>query len=209
DYRAPTRLLHNRFGQPRRRVFLHPFLFAQLRRHLDDVALRLLSLDFGGGFSVDSVCHLRDGPGLAIQLVSRRGLLRRANIERWVGSRRTRVDGCDWPRLDVDRCHRMGPNVAGARLEVGAGRRTDLHRLRLNVGRMWGHFYAASAGRSGHWLRRPDIGLARRHVGRTGLDIGRRRGAAFSFAVWGGRLDLAISVANETTLEIDLINHEC
>src|SRR5262249_25930317 len=67
DYRAPTRLLHNRFGQLRRRVFLHPFLFTQLRRHLDDVALRLLSLDFGGGFSVDSVCHLRDRPGLAIQ----------------------------------------------------------------------------------------------------------------------------------------------
>src|SRR5262245_15538414 len=51
---APTRLLHNRFGQLRRRVFLHPFLFTQLRRHLDDVALRLLSLDFGSGFSVDS-----------------------------------------------------------------------------------------------------------------------------------------------------------
>jgi hypothetical protein len=33
--------------------------------------------------------------------------------------------------------------------------------------------------------------------------------AAFSFAVWGGRLDLAIGVANETALEIDLINHEC
>src|SRR5262249_39201103 len=46
---------------------LHPFLFTQLRRHLDDVALCLLSLDFGSGFSVDSVCHLADCPGLAIQ----------------------------------------------------------------------------------------------------------------------------------------------
>src|SRR5262245_41063316 len=57
--------MNNRFGQLRRRVFLHPFLFTQLRRHLDDVALRLLSLDFGSGFSVDSVCHLRNRPGLA------------------------------------------------------------------------------------------------------------------------------------------------
>jgi len=40
-----------------------------------------------------------------------------------VGSRRQRVDGGDWPRLDIDRGHRIGPNVAGARLEVGAGRR--------------------------------------------------------------------------------------
>jgi hypothetical protein len=67
--------------------------------------------------------------------------------------------------------HRTGPDVAGTRLQVGAGRRTDLHRLRLNVGGMWRHLRAASAGR----LRRPDIGLARRHVGPTGLDIGRRR----------------------------------
>src|SRR5262249_23540025 len=67
DYRAPTRLLHNRFGQLRRRVFLHPCLFTQLRRHLDDVAMPLLSLNLGGSLSVDSVCHLRDRPRLAIQ----------------------------------------------------------------------------------------------------------------------------------------------
>ena len=112
----------------------------------------------------------------ALVLVSRRRLLRRANLERWVGSRRPRVDGGDWPRVEVDRGHRIRPNVAGARLDIGAGRRTDLHRLWLNVGRMWGHLHATSARRSGHWLRRPDICLARRRVGPMGWDIGRRRG---------------------------------
>src|SRR5262249_56202558 len=90
-------------------------------------------------------------------LLRRRRRVRRANLERWVGSRRPRVDGGEWPRLEVDRGHRIRPNVAGARLDIGAGRRTDLHRLRLNAGRMWGHLHAASAGRSGPWPRRPPL----------------------------------------------------
>ena len=40
---------------------------------------------------------------------------------------------------------------------------------------MWRRLHAASAVRNGDWLRRPDIGLGQRHVGPTGLDIGRRR----------------------------------
>src|SRR5262245_35752635 len=71
DYRAATRLLfHARYQMwldPRQRIFLRPFLFTQFWRHLDDEAMHLLSLNLGGGFSVDSVRHLRDRPGLAIQ----------------------------------------------------------------------------------------------------------------------------------------------
>src|SRR5215467_11409942 len=48
-------------------VFLNPLLARQLCGGLDDIAMPLLSLNLGGGFSVDSVCHLRDRPGLAIQ----------------------------------------------------------------------------------------------------------------------------------------------
>jgi hypothetical protein len=47
-------------------VFLNPLLARQLFGNLDDIAMALLSLDLGGGLSVDSVCHLRDGPALAI-----------------------------------------------------------------------------------------------------------------------------------------------
>src|SRR5262249_43435257 len=46
-----------------------------------------------------------EGGEHALVLVSRRRLLRRANLSRWVGSRRPRVDGGHWPRLDVDRGH--------------------------------------------------------------------------------------------------------
>src|SRR5262245_62248956 len=49
----------------RRRVFLDPLLAGQLSGGLDHIAMPLLSLDLGGGFSVDSVCHLRDRPALA------------------------------------------------------------------------------------------------------------------------------------------------
>jgi hypothetical protein len=48
-------------------VFLNPLLARQLCGGLDDVAMPLLSLNLGGGFSVDSICHLADCPGLAIQ----------------------------------------------------------------------------------------------------------------------------------------------
>src|SRR5215813_6991902 len=73
--RAPTKLWYSRrHGRDRRdwfrrflRVFLNPLLAGQLCGRLDHIAMPLLSLDLGGGFSVDSVCHLRDRPGLAIQ----------------------------------------------------------------------------------------------------------------------------------------------
>jgi hypothetical protein len=61
--RVATKLLDARHRQ----IFLFPFLTAQFWRHFDHIAMHLLSQDFGGGFSVDSVCHLRDGPGFAIQ----------------------------------------------------------------------------------------------------------------------------------------------
>src|SRR5215831_11856182 len=63
DCRAATKLLDAR----RQQIFFLPFLTAQFWWHFGHIALRLLSLDFGGGFSVDSVCHLCDRPGLAIQ----------------------------------------------------------------------------------------------------------------------------------------------
>jgi hypothetical protein len=47
-------------------VFLNPLLARQFCGNLDDIAMALLSLDLGGGLSVDSVCHLRDRPALAI-----------------------------------------------------------------------------------------------------------------------------------------------
>src|SRR5262249_4914201 len=53
-------------------VFLNPLLARQLCGRLNDIAMPLLSLNLGGGFSVDSVCHLRDRPGLAIQRSRRR-----------------------------------------------------------------------------------------------------------------------------------------
>src|SRR5262249_8826495 len=70
--RAPTMLLCNRGRLPDRhrllrRVFLNPLLAGQLCGRLNDIAMPLLSLDLGGGFSVDSICHLADCPGLAIQ----------------------------------------------------------------------------------------------------------------------------------------------
>src|SRR5262249_41254383 len=70
--RAPTMLLSNRWRKRRdrlwrRRVLRDPLLAGQLCGRLNDIAMPLLSLDLGGGFSVDSVCHLRDRPGLAIQ----------------------------------------------------------------------------------------------------------------------------------------------
>src|SRR5262249_34086346 len=74
-----------------------------------------------------------EGGDHALVLVGGRRLLGRANLERWLGSRRQRVDGGGWPRLDAGR----------------GGRRTDLRRLRPNVGRMWGRLHAAGAGRSG------------------------------------------------------------
>src|SRR5262249_4068773 len=61
--RVATKLLDAR----RRQIFLFPFLTAQFWRHFDHIAMPLLSLDLGGGFSVDSVCHLSDRPGLALQ----------------------------------------------------------------------------------------------------------------------------------------------
>src|SRR5215472_8287089 len=69
---APTMLLSNRWRKRRdrllrRRVLRDPLLAGQLCGRLNDIAMPLLSLDLGGGFSVDSVCHLRDRPGLAIQ----------------------------------------------------------------------------------------------------------------------------------------------
>src|SRR5262249_47823720 len=68
--RAPTMLLSNRWRGRRdrlwrRRVRLDPLLTGELRRSLDDVAMPLLSLNLGGGLSVDSVCHLRNRPTLA------------------------------------------------------------------------------------------------------------------------------------------------
>src|SRR5262245_42909326 len=48
-----------------RRVLRDPLLAGQLCGRLNDIAMPLLSLDLGGGFSVDSVCHLRDRPALA------------------------------------------------------------------------------------------------------------------------------------------------
>src|SRR5262249_37775239 len=51
----------------RRRVLRDPLLAGQLCGRLNDIAMPLLSLNLGGGFSVDSVCHLRDRPGFAIQ----------------------------------------------------------------------------------------------------------------------------------------------
>ena len=61
------------------------------------------------------------------------------------------------------------------RLQVSAGRRTGLHRLHLNIGSMRRRLYAGSVGRNGDWLRRPDIGVARRYVGLRGVDLDRRR----------------------------------
>src|SRR5262249_12886526 len=63
--RAPTMLLSNRWRKRRdrlwrRRVLRDPLLAGQLCGRLNDIAMPLLSLDLGGGFSVDSVCHLRD-----------------------------------------------------------------------------------------------------------------------------------------------------
>jgi hypothetical protein len=46
-------------------VFLNPLLARQLCGGLDDVAMSLLSLNLGGGLSVDSICHLRNRPALA------------------------------------------------------------------------------------------------------------------------------------------------
>src|SRR5262245_21833421 len=61
--RAPTMLLSNRWRKRRdrlwrRRVLRDPLLAGQLCGRLNDIAMPLLSLDLGGGFSVDSVCHL-------------------------------------------------------------------------------------------------------------------------------------------------------
>src|SRR5215467_319370 len=68
----PTMLLSNRWRGRRdhlwrRRVLRDPLLAGQLCGRLNDIAMLLLSLDLGGGFSVDSICHLRDRPGFAIQ----------------------------------------------------------------------------------------------------------------------------------------------
>jgi hypothetical protein len=49
----------------RRRVLRNPLLAGQLGGRLNDIAMPLLSLYLGSGFSVDSVCHLRDRPALA------------------------------------------------------------------------------------------------------------------------------------------------
>src|SRR5215467_14593507 len=46
-------------------VFLNPLLARHFHRRFDDVAMSLLSLDLGGGLSVDSICHLRNRPALA------------------------------------------------------------------------------------------------------------------------------------------------
>src|SRR5262245_3126615 len=48
-----------------RRVLRDPLLAGQLCGRLNDIAMPLLSLNLGSGFSVDSVCHLRDRPALA------------------------------------------------------------------------------------------------------------------------------------------------
>src|SRR5262245_55959673 len=65
-------LLSNRWRKRRdrlwrRRVLRDPLLAGQLCGRLNDIAMPLLSLNLGSGFSVDSVCHLIDRPGLAIQ----------------------------------------------------------------------------------------------------------------------------------------------
>src|SRR5215813_4408951 len=48
-------LATNRWGWG---VFLNPLLARQFSGRLDHIAMLLLSLDLGGGFSVDSICHL-------------------------------------------------------------------------------------------------------------------------------------------------------
>jgi len=65
-------LLSNRWRGRRdhlwhRRVLRNPLLAGQLCGRLNDIAMPLLSLNLGSGFSVDSICHLADCPGLAIQ----------------------------------------------------------------------------------------------------------------------------------------------
>jgi hypothetical protein len=65
-------LLSNRWRKRRdrlwrRRVLRDPLLAGQLCGRLNDIAMLLLSLDLGGGFSVDSICHLADCPRLTIQ----------------------------------------------------------------------------------------------------------------------------------------------
>jgi hypothetical protein len=66
----------------------------------------------------------------------------------FAGTRR-RVDADERPRLDVDRGYRSG---------------LDDWR-RLNVEGIWSRLDTGSAGRNCDWRRRPDIRLARRHVG--------------------------------------------
>src|SRR5262249_52156375 len=68
--RAPTMLLSNRWRKRRdrlwrRRVLRDPLLAGQLCGRLNDITMSLLSLNLGSGFSVDSICHLRDRPALA------------------------------------------------------------------------------------------------------------------------------------------------
>src|SRR5262245_8472134 len=49
----------------RRRVLRDPLLAGPLCGRLNDIAMPPLSLNLGSGFSVDSVCYLRDRPALA------------------------------------------------------------------------------------------------------------------------------------------------
>ena len=88
--RAPTMPLSNRWRKRRdrlwrRRVLRDPLLARQFCGNLDDIAMALLSLDLGGGFSVDSVCHLRDRPALAFY---------RTFYELFSPSRRSTI--CSW-----------------------------------------------------------------------------------------------------------------
>jgi hypothetical protein len=76
----------------------------------------------------------------------------------FAGTRR-RVDADDRPRLDVDRGDRTGLD----------------DRRRLNVEGMRSRLDTGTAGRNCDWRRRPDIRLARRHVGPTRLYVDRRR----------------------------------
>jgi hypothetical protein len=148
-----------------------------------------------------------EGGEHALVLFGRRRRLGGGNLERRVGSRWQRVGAGDRPPLDVDRGYRAGPDVGRTRLQVGAGRRTGLYRLRLNVRNMRRRLDAGSAGRNGDW-RRPDIGLARRHIGPTGLDVDRRRTsvgeARFDRASFGaGRLASTLASAARARASAD------
>jgi len=88
-----------------------------------------------------------------------------------------RLEGREDGRFRV----RVGDYVIAAdQVVVNTGTRSvipaiGLQRLQLNIGSMRRRLDAGSVGRNGDCLRRPDIVLARRYVGPTGVDLDRRR----------------------------------